>query len=273
MNCVDRDDADRRLDRVLAEVDALLRSSGVLDAFTAEETNYRTLLGDIGAKIDEELRRSREDGLFVEIGAISSGLAHDLRGPLQTIMNSTYLLISEPNQDELLDDINAAVRHISHMLDRFRAYYRGHEIMRTSVRINKNIDAALQGVAVPSAVELIKRLDPGIDRVHVDANKLTNVISALVDNAINGMPDGGRVIIETLRRGDRFSIIVSDTGVGFHGSTREALFTPFAYKARDGTGLSIPIAFRVIKAHGGDISIVSNPEKGTTFTLEMPLGP
>ncbi len=85
MNSVDRDDTDRRLDRVLAEVDALLRSSGVLDAFTAEETNYRTLLGDIGAKIDEELRRSREDGLFVEIGAISSGLAHDLRSPLQTM--------------------------------------------------------------------------------------------------------------------------------------------------------------------------------------------
>ena len=158
------------------------------------------------------------------------------------------------------------------MLDRFREYYRGHEIRRTSARIDKIIDAALHDVVIPSSVDLIKTLDPGIDRVYVDPNRLTNVIRDLVDSAINMMPEGGRVTIETLRRGHRFSVIVSDTGAGFHGPTLETFFTPFAYKARDGTGLSLPIARRVVKAHGGDISIVTDPEKGTICTLELPLG-
>ena len=272
MNGVDRDAANRSLGRVLAGVYELLRNNGVLTAFTAKEANYEALLEDIGAKIDEEMRRSQEDGLFVEIGAISSGLAHDLRGPLQTIRNCTYLLVSEPNQGELLDEINGAVRHLSHMLDRFREYYRGHEITRTSARIDKIIDTALREVVIPSGVDLVKTLDPGIDRVHVDPNKLANVIHDLVDSAISGMPEGGRVTIKTLRRGDRFSVTVSDTGAGIPEATPETLFTPFGYKARDGTGLSLPIALRVVKAHDGSISIVNDPGKGATCTLEMPLG-
>jgi two-component system sensor histidine kinase HydH len=272
MNGFDRDVANRSLDRVLAGVDTLLRNSGALDAFTAKEANYEALLEDIGAKIDEEVKRSQEEGLFVEIGAISSGLAHDLRGPLQTIMNCTYLLVSEPNQGELLDEINVAVRHISRMLDRFREYYRGHELMRITAGVDMIIDAALREVDIPPGVDLVKTMDPGIDEAYVDPTRLANVIHDLVDSAINGMPEGGRVTIETLRRGDRFSVIVSDTGAGFPGSTPEALFTPFAYKARDGTGLSLPIALRVVRAHGGDVSIVTDPERGTTCTLEMPLG-
>ena len=252
------------MDRVLAGVDALLRSSGVLDASTAKEANYEALLRDIGAKIDEEVKRSQEDELFVEIGAISSGLAHDLRGPLQTIRNCTYLLLSEPNQGELLDEINGAVRHISLMLDRFREYYRGHEIRRTTVGIDKIVDAALRDVVIPSGVDLVKTLDPGLDRVYVDPIKLTNVIHDLVDSAINVMPEGGRVTIETLQRGARFTVTVSDTGAGFPEANPETLFTPFDYKVRDGTGLSLPIAYRVVKAHGGDISLVTDPEKGTT---------
>jgi len=269
----DRDGANRSLDRVLAGVDELLRSSGVLDAFAAKEANYGELLEDIGAKIDEELRRRQDGELFVEIGAISSGLAHDLRGPLQTIRNCTHLLVSEPNQGELLDEINGAIGHISHVLDRFREYYRGHEIRRTTARIDKIVDTALRDVVIPSGVDLVKTLDPGLDKVYVDPNKLTNVIHDLVDSAINVIPEGGRVTIETLQRGDRFTVTVSDTGAGFPEATPETLFTPFDYKARDGTGLSLPIARRVVKAHGGDISIVTDPEKGTTCTLEMPLGP
>ena len=273
MNGSDLDDSNRSLDRVLAGVDSLLRSSGVLGASTASEANYGDLLEGIGAKIDDELRRGQEDELSVEIGAISSGLAHDLRGPLQTIRNCTYLLASEPNQGELLDEINGSVRHISLMLDRFREYYRGHEIRRTTVGIDKIVDAALRDVVIPSGVDLVKTLDPGLDRVYVDPNKLTNVIHDLVDSAINIMPDGGRLSVATALRGERFTIIVSDTGAGFPEATPETLFTTFDYKARDGTRLSLPIARRVVKAHGGDISIMTDPEKGTACTLEMPLGP
>ena len=218
------------------------------------------------------MRRSQEDELFVEIGAISSGLAHDLRGPLQTIRNCTYLLASEPNPGEFLDEINGVVRHISHMLDRFREYYRGHEIMRTTVGIDKIVDAALRDVVIPSGVDLVKTLDPGLDRVYVDPNKLVNVIRNLVNSAINVMPDGGKLSVATALRGERFTVSVSDTGAGFPEATPETLFTPFDYKARDGTGLSLPIARRVVKAHGGDISIVTDPEKGTACTLEMPVG-
>ena len=116
-------------------------------------------------------------------------------------------------------------------------------------------------------------MDPGLDKVYVDSNKLVNVIRNLVNSAINVMPDGGRLPIATALRGERFTISVSDMGVGFPEATPETLFTPFDYKARDGTGLSLPIARRVVKAHGGDISIVTDPEKGTTCTLEMPRGP
>jgi signal transduction histidine kinase len=75
-----------------------------------------------------------------------------------------------------------------------------------------------------------------------------------------------------LKRGDRFSVIVSDTETGVIEATPEALFTLFEYKDRDETKLSLPIARRVVRAHGGDIFFEADPEKGTTCTLELPIG-
>ena len=114
-------------------------------------------------------------------------------------------------------------------------------------------------------------MDPRIDRVHVDRNKLARVIHNLVEISINRMPEGGRVTVETLRRGDRFTVIVSDTGTGVIEAAPEALFTPFEYKERDETGFSLPIVRRVVRAHGWGIVFEADPEKGTTCTLELPI--
>ena len=114
-------------------------------------------------------------------------------------------------------------------------------------------------------------MDPRIDRVHVDRNKLARVIHNLLESAIHGMPAGGRITVETLRRGDRFLVIVSDMGTGFPEATPEALFTPFEYKERDETGFSLPIVRRVVRAHGWGIVFEADPEKGTTCTLELPI--
>ena len=146
-------------------------------------------------------------------------------------------------------------------MDRFREYYMGNEITRTTASIDKINGTALLDVVLLSCVDQVKTLDSGIDRAYIDRNKLVLVVHSLVEGAIRRMPEGSRVTISTLQQGDQFSVTVSDTGAGFPETTPETIFTPSAYKARDGTGPRLPIARRVVEAHRGDVSIGTNLEK------------
>ena len=239
---------------------------------TAEnnEERYRKLAEELDAKVREQAKQLMEKQLFEEIGIISSELAHDLRGPLQTIRNCTYLLEMDPDKKEYLEHINDAVRYASNLLDSFREYYRGHEIKPSETSIEQIIDIVLSDITIPPEIEIVKDLDRSIGKVTVDPTRTRRAIYNLVKNAVEAMPEGGRLTVSTEDRGEDFTVRVGDTGTGIPEDIRDSLFKPFGSRKGGGSGLGLPSARRVVVAHGGEITYESEVGKGTTFTVVLP---
>jgi signal transduction histidine kinase len=225
---------------------------------------------DLDEKVKELATRLMEKELFEEIGRISSELAHDLRSPIQTIRNCVYLLEQDPEDLSPLAQINDAVRYASSILDGFREFYRGHEIFRSKTPFNSIVEHALIDVEIPSGVKVKMSLDPEIGDVSVDPTKMRRVFYNLIKNAVEAMPDGGNLTIETQDMSENIVAIVSDTGTGIPEDVRDGLFKPFGSKKRDGNGLGLPSCRRIVVAHGGEISFESGDGRGTAFTVVIP---
>jgi len=94
----------------------------------------------------------------------------------------------------------------------------------------------------------------------------------LILNAIQAMDNGGVLTIVSALRGDSIEITVADTGIGISEENRKKLFSPFFTTKKNGTGLGLAITYRIIENHRGTIDVASEPGKGTTFTVKIPIG-
>jgi len=126
---------------------------------------------------------------------------------------------------------------------------------------------ALEQRAKPVALELQMGEVPDIA---VDPELLHRALSNLVLNALDAMPDGGRVVMRTSADDRAVRIEVSDTGTGLTPEECERLFTPYYTTKQHGTGLGLAIVQSVVSDHKGSISVKSTPGAGTTFTIDLP---
>ncbi len=117
------------------------------------------------------------------------------------------------------------------------------------------------------------RLDPTLKVVEVDPLKVRRILENLVRNALEAMPNGGRLTIETKGEGDHFTVLVTDTGVGIPRERFTNLFRPFYTTKSNGLGLGLAYSQKAAEAHGGTIEVESEVGKGTTFKVRLPNRP
>jgi two-component system NtrC family sensor kinase len=126
-------------------------------------------------------------------------------------------------------------------------------------------------------VDVQSRLDPRMPSIYCDAGQIQQVLLALLMNAVEAMPQGGRLKVETAYNPERREarIMVSDDGMGIPEDVLPHIFEPFfTTKAEgNGVGLGLAIAFGIVQQHGGNIEVSSTPQKGTTFTVTLPEEP
>jgi len=104
--------------------------------------------------------------------------------------------------------------------------------------------------------------------------ELNEVVTNLILNAIDAMPEGGRLRLRTRRQGDWHVVFtVTDTGIGMSEEVRKRIFDPFfTTKGEEGTGLGLPVSYSIVKRHAGEMRVESRPGSGTTFTIVLPIG-
>ena len=219
----------------------------------------------------ESLKRQNENEAIIiqEIKRISSELSHDLRGPLQIIRNCTYLLKLDPDDLSPTEDIDNAVSKIIVMLNNFREYYKGNEINKYAMDFNPNLEQALKEVTIPNTVKIEYSVNPEIREISIDPAKMKKSLYYLIKTAVDSMPNGGNLTIETKNNENTIDIIIADTGNSIPESQQGDILIPFGSKNRESTGLALPSCGLVIKAHGGTINFTST-EDGTTFTVTLP---
>jgi signal transduction histidine kinase len=115
------------------------------------------------------------------------------------------------------------------------------------------------------------RLANGVPPVRGDSELLRQAVLNLVLNAVQAMPEGGRLTVSLERRGDNAHVLVADTGKGIPPEHRNRIFQLFFTTRKGGSGLGLATTFRIVQLHNGSIDFVSEPGQGTAFRIELPL--
>jgi two-component system nitrogen regulation sensor histidine kinase NtrY len=211
-------------------------------------------------------------------------LAHELKNPLFPLQLTVENLIKAREQSqELFEEIFhesastllAEISNLKQVISRFSEFSRMPQPQWQQVDVNH----VVQGVARLFQVQLESRSSGPIacqldlnakNPIAGDPELLHRVVSNLVLNAMDAMPNGGTLTLRTRQSGDRVSIDVRDTGVGLTPEECARLFTPYYTSKQHGTGLGLAIVQSVISDHGGTVAVKSQPGRGTTFRIELP---
>jgi signal transduction histidine kinase len=134
------------------------------------------------------------------------------------------------------------------------------------------LEETLSVVKIPKNVCLMN-LTKRQPRINVDLQKIKRAFVNLISNAVDAMPEGGTLTIESKRKGNNVIFKFSDTGNGISPDVMEKLWTPLFTTKAKGMGFGLPICKRIIEAHGGSIYVESTLGKGSTFIVTLPLEP
>ncbi len=211
-------------------------------------------------------------------------LAHELKNPLfplqLTVENLVKARTMAPQEfDEIFDEgtatLMAEIQNLKTIIQRFSDFSKMPQPQLQSIRVNEIVQrvAALHQPELKNrgnAVAMVMHLDPNLPVIAVDPELLHRVLSNLVLNALDAMPQGGSITITTAAREDSVRIEVADTGTGLTKEECERLFTPYYTTKQHGTGLGLAIVQSVVTDHGGTINVESTPGQGTTFIIDLP---
>ena len=163
---------------------------------------------------------------------------------------------------------------LNHIVQEFLGFAKPKQPEFQQADLNEAIESVLTLTAQEAkkaGVTVEKRLDPAIGKRAADPGLLRQAFLNLVLNAIQAMDSGGVLTIRSRLHGDAVEITIADTGAGISEENRKKLFSPFFTTKKNGTGLGLAITYRIIENHRGTIDVASEPGKGTTFTVKLPI--
>jgi two-component system, NtrC family, sensor kinase len=228
---------------------------------------------------EDELRQSVK---MAAVGTLTSGIAHELNNPLNNIaLNTESLLdgfseLGDKQKLRMLEQIYTQVERASstvrNLLDftrretpTFVATSLAKEVRHTA-RLADN-ELALTGV------DLELELDDGLPQVMGNPRNLQQVFLNLILNAIQAMPEGGRITVRGAVENDFVRVDVSDNGCGIPREHLDKVFDPFftSKENGEGTGLGLSVSYGIVEKHGGRITVESELGEGTTFSVFLPV--
>ena len=224
-------------------------------------------------RLQEALLKSER---LAAIGQLASAVGHEIRNPLGVIKNSAYFLnmMLKDVADEkvvkhlkiLEKEVNSANLIISDLLD----FARKKPLTLVKTDLNETVKNTLSKITVPENIKVEIKLGE-ISKMLLDEERVQRVCHNLILNAVQAMPEGGKLAIQTTKQDDSAKLIVQDTGVGIPKEIVPRLFTPlFSTKAK-GIGLGLVICKQIVEGHDGNITVESRVGEGSTFTVRLPI--
>lgn len=227
-------------------------------------------------------RQARQAETLNALGTIAAGIAHDLNNPLAVISSRTELMLSSPDTDErrLREDLKVLhhnAQRASSIASGLLSLASQRTTTRQLVNLKELVEATTSLVSAEfrkSNIEVITALDDGLPAVQADPTALQRVLMNLVLNARDAMPSGGRITIASRlapANSEMIQLSVADTGTGIPDDALPKLFDIFFTTKANGTGLGLWMAHRTLREHDGTIEVASSADKGTKFTLTLPI--
>ena len=238
------------------------------------------------ARIDEMRKRLEQSERLSSLGQLAAGVAHGIRNPLNAISMASQRLQREyqPCEEDrsqefgrLTGAIRDEIRRLNVIIEDFLTFSRSRRLELREYSLTEVVQklARLMGEeARARGIVLTLRHEPDALMVPMDVDKLQQALINIVKNAIESIDGPGSIDIAMEKpSGDRAVVRISDTGSGLAPGEVEKIFDPDYTTKEKGLGLGLPIAYEIIRGHGGTIRVQSAVGKGTTFEITLPTRP
>jgi two-component system, NtrC family, sensor histidine kinase HydH len=220
---------------------------------------------------------------YQQIARLAGGLAHEIKNPLSTIRLNMELLAEDlAGSDSAKDQralrkvevVQRECQRLQDLLDNFLSYTKIRAMRLEPTSLNDQVERVLDFFrlkAREAGIELVTYLSPDLPTVLLDREAFHGALLNLVLNAAQAVDRGGQIVARTYGTADGVALDLIDTGCGMDEDTRARIFEAFFSTKAGGSGLGLPMARRIVEAHGGDISVQSEPGRGTQFTIKLPV--
>jgi two-component system NtrC family sensor kinase len=214
------------------------------------------------------------------IGRLAASIAHEINNPLQAIHNSLHLSLhrrlDSDKRSQYLGMAQAEVQRLIEIVQRMLDFYRpsrGGAVPTDVNSIVENVLALAHKRLQHGSVRVHTHLSSDLPSVPMVPDQITQVFLNIVINAIEAMPSGGDLRLETMlsENDDWVQIYFHDSGPGLSSEQVTNLFEPFYTTKPDGTGLGLAISYGIVERHGGTIEVLSQPGQGATFVVKLPV--
>jgi signal transduction histidine kinase len=239
-------------------------------------------------KTQNELLRSEK---LASVGKLAAGVAHEIGNPIGIILGYIDILRNNMNQQEencdTLKRIENEITRIDKIIRELLSFSRPRKASLHPILVNPLIEEAASLISHQKSfhsIELELKLQEGLPLIMGDEQQFQQVMINLLINAMDAMPEGGSLIVNSEHCSDTedsphpsssqssVKITIRDTGVGILGKNINEIFDPFftTKEPGKGTGLGLSVPLRIIESFGGKISVESSPGEGTEFTIKIP---
>src|SRR5579864_7167326 len=227
-------------------------------------------------RIEDEIELSRR---LSAIGRLTSGVAHEVKNPINAIVVHLEVLRQklqqvDPDTRRHMDVIGSEIQRLDRVVQTLVDFTRPVELRLGEVDLRK----LLEDVAVLAAPEaerhgviVIRDLPPEELQVSVDSDLVKQALLNVVNNGVQAMPEGGTLTISATRNNGAATVDIRDQGHGIPADVRDKIFNLYFTTKKSGSGIGLPMTYRIMQLHHGDIEFDSAENQGTTFHLTFPL--
>lgn len=252
-------------------LDAIARQIGlVIENRMAEEER---------ARLQEQLRHADR---LATVGQLAAGVAHELNEPLEIILAFSQLVNESPGVPEQmardLEKILAASLNAREIVKNLLIFARQIPTIESTVNLGEIAAEALSFLEprfLQENIECVLEFAGNIPPLTADPGQLSQVVVNLVVNAVQAMPEGGKLTVRARADREYVYLEVEDTGIGIPDDVKRSIFLPFftTKEVGKGTGLGLSVVHGIVTAHGGSVSVETEPGRGSRFEVRLPRWP